>query len=290
MGRAPVDHTSRPSPRPRGLVMRRLMLVLAALLPATTQAQTTDKALQRIRDTKTITVVYRTDALPFSYEDAGKQPAGYTIDLCKRVVASLEQQLKIQPLAIKWVPADVQTRLDRIRKGEADMECGTTTATLERMEQVDFSNPVWVDVSGLLVRKTSGAKTIGSLAGKNITVVANTPNQRALEDSLKKGLVNAKVVPAKTYEEAIAFLEGGKADALVAGKTMLMGMASQFKDKTEYEMLNDEIGYVPYAIALPLAASGLRLAVNRALSQIYESDAIGDIFRGTFGTTAKPSV
>jgi hypothetical protein len=26
--------------------------------------------------------------------------------------------------------------------------------------------------------------------------VAGTPNERALEDSLKKGLVNAKVVPA----------------------------------------------------------------------------------------------
>lgn len=270
--------------------MRRLMLpLLVALLPAVTLAQTTDKALQKIRESKTLRIAYRTDAPPFA-SDNGGQPSGYSVELCKRIAASLEQQLKVQPLAVKWVPVNVGNRLDVIRKGEADMECGTTTATLERMEQVDFSNPVWVDVSGLLVRKNSGAKTIGSLAGKNIAVVANTPNQRALEDSLKKGLVNAKVVPAKTYEEAIALLEGGKADALVAGKTMLMGMAGQFKDKTEYEMLNDEIGYVPYAIALPLAASGLRLAVNRALSQIYESDAIGDIFRGTFGTTAKPSV
>jgi len=270
--------------------MRRLMLpLLVALLPAVTLAQTTDKALQKIRESKTVRIAYRTDAPPFA-SDNGGQPSGYTVELCKRIAASLEQQLKVQPLAVKWVPVNVGSRLDVIRKGEADMECGTTTATLERMEQVDFSNPVWVDVSGLLVRKNSGAKTIGSLAGKSIAVVANTPNQRALEDSLKKGLVNAKVVPAKTYEEAIALLEGGKADALVAGKTMLVGMASQFKDKTEYEMLNDEIGYVPYAIALPLAASGLRLAVNRALSQIYESDAIGDIFRGTFGSTAKPSV
>jgi glutamate/aspartate transport system substrate-binding protein len=268
--------------------MRRLMLVLAALLPATTQAQTTDKALQRIRDTKTITVVYRTDALPFSYEDAGKQPAGYTIDLCKRVVASLEQQLKIQPLAIKWVPADVQTRLDRIRKGEAEMECGTTTATLARMEQVDFSNPVWVDVTGVVVRKSLGARSVGNLAGKSIAVVAGTPNQRALEDSLKKGLVNAKVVPTKNYEEAIALLEGGKADALAAGKTMLMGMGLKLKDRADYDLLNEDIGYIPYAIVLPLGASGLRLAVNRALSQIYDSDAIGGIFRGTFGPNAKP--
>ncbi|MFL5362783.1 MAG: amino acid ABC transporter substrate-binding protein [Myxococcales bacterium] len=267
--------------------MRQLLLLLTALLPTIAYAQSTDKALQRIVKTKTVTIAYRTDAVPFSYEDKG-QPAGYTVDLCKRIVASLEQQLKVQPLAIKWVPANVQNRLDLIRKGEADLECGTTTATLSRMEEVDFSNPVWVDVTGLLVRKSQGARELGSLGGKSIAAVANTPNQRALEDALKKGFVNAKVVPAKTYEDAIALLETGKADALAAGKTMLAGMGGKVKDPSQYELLPDEIGYVPYAIVMPLGASGLRAAVNRALSQIYDSDAIGGIFRGTFGPTAKP--
>jgi ABC-type amino acid transport substrate-binding protein len=71
---------------------------------------------------------------------------------------------------------------------------------------------------------------------------------------------------------------------------MLAGMASKLKDPSVYELLDDEIGYVPYAIVLPLGASGLRQAVNRALSQIYGSDAISEIFRGTFGPTAKPSL
>src|SRR5262245_47106560 len=141
--------------------MRRLMLLLAALLPATTYAQTTDKALQRIRDTKTVTIAYRTDAPPFASEEKG-QPVGYSVDLCKRIAASLEQQLKLPSLAVKWVPVNVQNRLDVVRKGEADMECGTTTATLARMEQVDFSNPVWVDVTGIIVRKAVGAKSMGS--------------------------------------------------------------------------------------------------------------------------------
>jgi len=267
--------------------MRRMMLLLAALLPAMAYAQTADKALQKIRDAKAIRIAYRTDAPPFAYDDHG-QPAGYSVDLCKRVAASLEQQLKV-PLAVKWVPGTVQNRLDLIRKGQADMECGTTTATLARMEEVDFSNPIWVDVTGIIVKKTVGAKTLGSLAGKSIAVVADTPNQRALQDSLKKGLVNAKVVPAKTYEEAIALLDSGKTDALAAGKTMLVGLGSKIKDPASYDLLPDDIGYVPYAIVLPLGANGLRLAVNRALSQIYESEAIGEIFRGVFGPNTKPS-
>jgi ABC-type amino acid transport substrate-binding protein len=268
-------------------VMRRLTLLLA-LLPAMAHAQTTDKVLQRIRGSKTVTIAYRTDAPPFSSEEDGK-PVGYSVEVCKRVVASLEQQLKVEPLAVKWVPANVQNRLDLVKKGEVDMECGTTTATLSRMEQVDFSSPVWVDVTGVIVRKSVGATALGGLAGKNIAVVAGTPNQRALEEALKKGLVNAKVVPAKSYDEAIALLEGGKADALAAGRTMLMGMGSKLKNVADYDLMNEDIGYVPYAIVLPLGANGLRTSVNRALSNIYDSDAIVEIFRGTFGPKAKPS-
>jgi ABC-type amino acid transport substrate-binding protein len=268
--------------------MRRTILLLAALLPATTYAQTTDKVLQKIRDSKTIRIAYRTDARPFSYEDGG-QPAGYSVDLCKRVATSLEQQLKVDSLAIKWVPANVQNRLDTIRKGQADMECGTTTATLSRMEQVDFSNPIWVDVTGVIVKKNAGIRAIGGLAGKSITVVAATPNQKALEETLKKGLVNAKVVPAKTYDEAIALLDGGKVDALAAGRTMLEGLGTKLKDASQYGMLDEDIGYLPYSIVLPLGANGLRVAVNRALSRIYDGDAIAEIFRGSFGPNAKPS-
>ena len=268
--------------------MRRLLLLVAALLPAFSHAQTSDKTLQRIRDRKAINIAYRTDARPFSWEDNG-QPAGYSVDLCKRVVTSLEQQLKVQPIAVKWVPVNVQTRFDAVKKGQADIECGTTTATLSRMGEVDFSNLIWADATGLLVTKASGAKSLGGLSGKSIAVVTATPNAQAVEDALKKGLVNAKVVHAKTYDEAIALLEGGKVDALAAGRVMLLGMGSKLKDTSLYDLLDDDIGYVPYAIMLPLGANGLRQAVNRGLSQIYGSEAILDVFRANFGG-AKPTV
>ena len=268
--------------------MRRLLLLVAAVIPAVTQAQATDKTLQRIRDSKSINIGYRTDAAPFSSDSEGK-PTGYSVELCKRVVGSQEQQLKIPSIAVKWVPTTVQTRFDLVRKGQVDIECGTSTITLARMDQVDFSNPIWVDATGILVRKAVGAKTLGGLAGKSIAAVANTPNLQALQDALKKGLVNANVVQTKTYDEAIAQLEAGKVDALAAGKVMLVGMGSKLKDTSIYDLLDEDIGYVPYAIVLPLGANGLRVAVNRALSQIYGGDAIFDIFRSSFGG-AKPSI
>jgi ABC-type amino acid transport substrate-binding protein len=126
--------------------MKRLAVAVAILaLPALVHAQALDGALRKIRDSKSITVAYRTDALPFSIADEKSQPAGYTVDLCKRVVASIEQQLKIPGMKVNWMPATAQNRFDLVANKQADMECGSTTATLSRMERVDFSNYVFVD-------------------------------------------------------------------------------------------------------------------------------------------------
>jgi len=267
---------------------RRLAALAAALALPALSAQALDGRLKQIHDKKTITIAYRTDALPFSYEQ-DKQPAGYTVELCKRVVASLEQQLGVQPLAIKWVAATSQNRLELVSKGQADMECGSTTATLSRMEQVDFSNPVFVDTTGVVARKETGARTLNALAGKKIAVVAGTTNQKALEAALKRGMIAATVVPVKNREEGTAALEAGSADALAGDRILLVGMAAKFKDPAQYTLLDEDLAYEPYAIVLPRGDSSFRLAVNRALSQIYASDAIVEVFRRTFGSGTKPS-
>ncbi|HEU4382136.1 MAG TPA: amino acid ABC transporter substrate-binding protein [Anaeromyxobacteraceae bacterium] len=270
------------------MIQRFALLAVWLAVPALVSAQALDGTLKRIRDAKAVRIAYRTDALPFSYAK-DQEPAGYTVDLCKRVVASIEQQLKVQPIAVKWVAATTQNRLDLVRTGQADMECGATTATLSRMEQVDFSSPVFVDSTGLLARKASGAKSLGDLGGKKIAVVAGTTNQKALETALKGGLVSATVVTVKTRDEGVAALEGGTADALAGDKILLMGLAGKVKDTSAYELLGDDLGLEPYAIALPRGDSAFRLAVNRALARIYSGDAIVEVFRRAFGPNAKPS-
>jgi ABC-type amino acid transport substrate-binding protein len=268
-------------------VIRIAVLVAFFAAPALLHAQGYD-TLKKIRDSKTVAIAYRTDALPFSFEK-DKQPAGYTVELCKRVVANLEQQLKMQPLQVKWVPATSQNRMDLVRNKQADMECGSTTATFSRMEQVDFSSPVFLDTTGLLVRKASGAKSFTGLAGKKVAVVGGTSNQKALEAALKKASISASVVAMANRDAAVAALESGSVDAFASDKILLIGIAPKVKDPTQYELLADDLGFEPYAIVLPRGDASFRLAVNRALAQIYASDAIVQIFRSTFGQDFSPS-
>jgi len=269
-------------------MLRFAAALLLLVAPALVHAQALDGTLKKIRDSKAVSIAYRTDALPFSYADANKQPAGYTVDLCKRVAASLEQQLKTK-LEVKWVPATSQDRLELVRKGQADMECGATTATLSRMEIVDFSSAVFVDTTGLLVRKAVGAKSFSGLAGKKIAVVSGTTNQKALEATMKRQLVSTTLVLVKSRDDGIAALEAGSADGFAGDKILLLGLAGKVKDPSQYELLADDLGFEPYAIALPRGDASFRLAVNRGLAQIYQSGAIAEIFRRAFGPDASPS-
>ncbi|HEX5129664.1 MAG TPA: hypothetical protein VFV90_07955, partial [Usitatibacter sp.] len=80
-----------------------LAALLLALTPGLAGAQAADR-LKRIKDTGTIAVAHRTDAAPFSFLDNQKNPVGYSIDLCKRVISQLESQLGVRSLKVKWVP------------------------------------------------------------------------------------------------------------------------------------------------------------------------------------------
>jgi ABC-type amino acid transport substrate-binding protein len=271
--------------------MKRLALAVAILaLPALVHAQALDGALRKIRDSNSITIAYRTDALPFSFNDDKSQPAGYTVDICKRVVASIEQQLKIQGLQVNWTPATSQNRFDLIMKKQADMECGATTATLSRMEVVDFSSFVFVDGTGVLVRNDAGVKNFADLAGKRVAAIAGTTNEKALSEAIKKRLVNATVVTVQTRDEGLAALEAGKVQGFASDKVLIVGLSGKVKDPTQYTMLTEDLSFEPYAIVLPRGDAQFRLAVNRGLAQLYRTPAIGELWNRWFGPLGKPGI
>ena len=264
-----------------------LAALVLALAPALAAAQPADR-VKRIKETKSIAVAHRTDAIPFSFVDDKKQPTGYSVDLCKRVVGQLEQQLGVPGLKIKWVPVTSQNRFDAVAKGDADMECGSSSVTLARMKQVDFSNYIFVDGTGLLTRADLNARSLADLGGKKIAVVAGTTNEAALARALKERLVTASVVPVKAREEGIAKLESKEVDAFASDNMLLLGMGKKVKDPKAYSMLDDGISFEPYAIVLPRGDSALRIEVNTALARIYGSQAIGDIYGTWFGSLGKP--
>jgi glutamate/aspartate transport system substrate-binding protein len=249
------------------------LLLTASLANAQVPA---DSRMKRIADTKSIKLGYRAAATPFSYfNEQTKEPAGYTIDLCRLVVDAIGKSLNA-PLKIEWVEVTTQNRFDTVAQGKADLECGSSTVTLSRMKSVDFSTITFVESTGLIVKASAGIAKAADLNGQKIAVAANTTNERALADLIKQGKIKATLMPVKDRDAGIAALEKGDADAYASDKLLLIG--ARFKDAKALQMLPDDLSFEPYAIVLPRGDWALRLAVNSALAEVFRSGLIFTVF------------
>lgn len=263
-----------------------LRIAFAAIALFTTVAiapgEPSDSRLKRISDAKTVKIAYRSDSKPFSYLTEQREPDGYTIDLCKLIVKSLEQQMA-SPLGIEWVPVTTQDRFEAVANGSADMECGSSTVTLGRMKEVDFSNYIFVENTALAVTASSGIHTFADLRGRRIAVITGTTNEKALARALERRHLSATVIQVGNRVEGMTALESGRVDAFASDRFLLGSM----KTATAVTMLPEDISTEPYAVALPRGDWAFRLAVNTALAKTFRSGEILNIFTKWFGGVAQ---
>jgi len=265
------------------------LLLLAGFLPPVLAQQRAPDTLAKIKAAKSITVAFSADSLPFSYVETNNQAAGYSIDLCKRVIAGIGRAVGVPDLAVNWIVETVPNRVAMVASGKADLECANTTQSQSRMKDVDFSNLIFVDGGGFLVRADSSVNGFGDLAGKSIAVTTGTTTQKRLEALLKDRLITAKIVQVKDGVEGVALLESGAVAAFASDKIKLVGLAAQAKDPKIFALLAEDLSFEPYAFMLPRNDSAFRLEVNRALTQVYVSGGIDEIFGKWLGKLGRPS-
>ncbi|QLQ25412.1 MAG: amino acid ABC transporter substrate-binding protein [Dechloromonas sp.] len=264
-------------------------LVAGSLFASGAIAESVPNTLAKVKASKVINVAFAGNALPFSFVGTNNEPAGYSIDLCKRVIASIGKAVGQPNLKVNWLAGSTPERLQMIATGKADLECGNTSQTLARLANVDFSGLTFIDAGGIMIRADSPFHSMADLDGKKIAVLKGTTTEARLNAIVQKHMVNTRVVPVGDANEGVAMLESGSADAYAGDKIKLVGLAAQAKDPAKFVMLAEEISFEPYAMALPRGDSALRLEVNRALTQVYLSDDIETIFARWLGVLGRPT-
>lgn len=271
--------------------MNYLLAVLLALLlmasPAT--GQELQGTLKKIKDTGTMVIGYTENVRPFSFIGADGKPTGYSIDLCKRIAAAVQQELGLRDLALKYVPVAVQQRMQAVVTGTIDIECGTSTNTLSRQEQVDFTHMTFVDGGSLLVTAASRIARIADLADKRVAVMSGTTTERAITEALQKSYVKAKVITVKDHSEGLSALETGAADAYASDNVVLVGLALTAKDPGKLAIAEQQFSYEPYGFMVRRGDSAFRLVANRALSRLYRSGQVFEVYGKWFGPLGRPS-
>jgi glutamate/aspartate transport system substrate-binding protein len=257
-------------------LLRILLLICCVAAPPLAAASST---LERVRETATITFAYRDQAAPFSYTDRDGRVRGYSTELCTAIAASVQQALKLPTLKIVWQPVDAASRFDAVATGRVDAECGTTTITLSRMKDVDFSLPIFVDGGSVLVRVKSRITKLADLRGRKIAVIAGTTTEQALVAAFGVVDAQATLVPVADAVQGVAMLAAAKVDGYAGDRIVLADLKLRSPSGRDFALLGVDFSYEPYGIVLRRDDPDFRLAVNRALVDLYKSGGIDPIFQ-----------
>lgn len=253
-------------------------LLTGAVLATPVIAQELTGTLKKIKESGSITIGHRETSIPFSYLDEKQQPIGYSMDLCMAVVEEVKKTLNMPTLAVKMNPVTSQTRIPLMANGTIDLECGSTTNTLKRQEQVDFAPTTFVTGTKLVVKKSAKIKTYKDLKGKTVVVTQGTTNERvikALNDAENLGM---KFLSAKDHGESFLTVESGRAAAFAMDDVLLYGLVAKSKKPADFVVVGDYLSYDPYAIMHRRNDADFALAVNRALSALFRSGDINKIY------------
>jgi ABC-type amino acid transport substrate-binding protein len=266
------------------------MMALAVMCAcaATALAAEAPDPLKKIKATRTITLGYSETAVPFSFVGNDNRPQGYSVDLCKRIADGIQQQLGLTELKINWVKVDVATRIPATMKGAIDIECGSTTHTLSREEQVDFSNMTFVDGGSFISKARNKLATIKELAGRKISVIPGTTTEKVLKAALDQAQVRAEIIPVQTHAEGFSSLREDRVDAYASDRMILIGLALNAIDAQSYRLSDEMFSYEPYALMMRRDAD-FRLAVNRELARLYRSGDILNLYARWYGPLGEPS-
>ena len=268
-------------------IRSRQCLAALALLLSCTGAWAQAGTLDKIKKGGIIALGHREASIPFSYLGDNRQPVGYSVELCQRVAESVKRQLGLAQLNIKWVQVVPENRMEKLISGEIDLECGSTTNTLSRQEQVAFSLLTFADGGSLMMKQGSTLKGLADMGGRTIGVVPGTTTERTLRDALSRHKVKAKTVLLKDHADGVVAVMQGKVDAYASDRVILFGLVLGSGNQKNLRLTEELFSYEPYALMMRKDDPAFRLAVNRELARLYRSEeiyAIYDRWLGVFGT------
>jgi glutamate/aspartate transport system substrate-binding protein len=234
-------------------------------------AKEAESTLDKISRTGEFVIGYRSDASPLSYKNADGEPSGYSVDLCKRIAAAVKAHLGKSDIETKFIAISSSERLSAVTSGKIDIECGSTTMTLSRQKEVDFTVKTFVTGGSVLSMAESGIQGMSDLSGKKVGVVKSTTTIGQLQAYLKKNLIDAELVIVADRNEGMNRLNKGSVDAFASDQIVLIGQVIEAMYPNRYAIMNETFSYEPYALMVRRNDADFRLVANSAISQLFRS-------------------
>ncbi len=270
-------------------VLTQAAWTLAALAIAlAANAQELTGTLKKVKDTGAITIGYRESSIPFSYLDDKQQPIGYAMDLCMRVVDAVKKQLNMPNLKVNLQPVTSSNRIPLLQNGTIDMECGSTTNSVDRQKQVSFGPTYFVINVSAAVKKDSGINSLADLNGKTISTTAGTTSVPLLRKYEKTKNADIKSIDAKDHAESFLLMAQGRTSAFIMDDILLAGLIASSPNPGEFKILNESLRQEPYSMMLRKDDPQYKALVDKTIGDIMKSGEINKIYAKWFMSPIPP--
>ncbi len=269
--------------------MNRLAFALLALAVSfAAQAQQLNGTLKKIKETGGITIGYRESSIPFSYLDDKQQPIGYAMDLCMKVVDAVKAELKMPALKVALQPVTSSNRIPLLQNGTIDLECGSTTNSVQRQQQVAFGPTYFVINVTAAVKKSSPVRTLADLNGKTVSTTSGTTSVPLLKAYEKTKNVSVREIYGKDHAESFLLMADDRAAAFVMDDILLAGQIANSRNPSDYRILPESLRQEPYSMMLRKDDPQFKALVDKAVSAVMKSGEINRIYAKWFTRSIPP--
>lgn len=264
--------------------MKKLVMFAALAASAGVAFAQSAGTLKKVQDTGAITMGVREASIPMSYLDDKQQFVGYHIDVCNRVIDDLRKNLKLPNLKVNLQAVTSANRIPLMQNGTIDIECGSTTNTVARQQQVAFALTTFISDVRILTKANSGIKTVADLNNKPLAVTTGTTSVQLIRAQEQGKNLNITEVFGKDHAESFLLLETDRAVAFALDDYLLAGFRARSNNPAAYVFLDQPLRTEPIAIMIRKDDPDFKKAVDDSIRSMMRSGELERIYSKWFTT------
>ncbi|MBB5469119.1 glutamate/aspartate transport system substrate-binding protein [Paraburkholderia sp. CI2] len=259
--------------------------VLAFTGPA--RADELTGTLRKIHDDGVVAIGVREASIPFSYFD-GERTVGYSQAIAMQIVDEIRKTLGMAQLRVHEITVTSSNRTPMLLNNQIDLECGSTTHTVERENVAAFSDSFFQYAVRMITRRNSGITDFPDLAGKPVVTTAGTSDERLLRSLNTDKQLNMRIMSVRDHQEAFNAMKDGHAVAFVMDEPIVYGFKATDPHPDDFIVTGTPLGYEVYACMFRKGDEPFRALVNRVIVRSQTSGDAERLYRQWFTQPIPP--
>jgi general L-amino acid transport system substrate-binding protein len=216
--------------------------------------------------------------------------SGLDVDVCRAIAAALFDK----PDAVEYRQLNAKERFTAVQTGEIDVLSRNTTWTMSRdtENRMDFGPVVFYDGQGMMVRQSSGIKTLKDFGGKAICTQTGTTNEQNLSDQMRKLGVQYKPVVFEDVNATYAAYAQGRCDGITSDNSQLISRRTKLSNPAQNIILPELLSQEPLAPAVSDGEPQLSAALRWVVYALIQGESLGITSQniGQFATSKDPVI